>query len=134
MYKSRKKLVPTFSSFLFKLIIKHYFLYKTRRVTICIRCIILNNLQVSQLILLNEAAQRDGVPLPDLVSSAQQIREAIKSLILAAQALVSETTDDVSYILNRSSEKIHSFFFFSISAGDLVILQSSEILFINVMF
>ncbi|RMX44072.1 hypothetical protein pdam_00015030 [Pocillopora damicornis] len=50
--------------------------------------------QVSQVILLNEAAQRDGVPLPDLVSSAQQIREAIKSLILAAQALVSETTDD----------------------------------------
>ena len=100
----------------------------------CIRCIILNNLQVSQVILLNEAAQRDGVPLPDLVSSAQQIREAIKSLILAAQALVSETTDDVSCILNRSSEKIHSFFFFLISAGDLVILQSSEILFINVMF
>ena len=86
------------------------------------------------MILLNEAAQRDGVPLPDLVSSAQQIREAIKSLILAAQALVSETTDDVSCILNRSSEKIHSFFFFLISAGDLVILQSSEILFINVMF
>ena len=100
----------------------------------CIRCITLNNLQVSQVILLNEAAQRDSVPLPDLVSSAQQIREAIKSLILAAQALVSETTDDVSCILNRSSEKIHSFFFFSISAGDLVILQSSEILFINVMF
>ena len=100
----------------------------------CIRCIILNNLQVSQVILLNEAAQRDGVPLPDLVSSAQQIREAIKSLVLTAQALVSETTDDVSCILNRSSEKIHSFFFFLISAGDLVILQSSEILFINVMF
>lgn len=78
----------------------------------CIRCIILNNLQVSQVILLNEAAQRDGVPLPDLVSSAQQIREAIKSLILAAQALVSETTDDVSCILNRSSEKIHPFFSF----------------------
>ena len=112
MHKSRKKLVPTFSSFLCKLIIKHYFLYKTRRVTICIRCIILNNLQVSQVILLNEAAQRDGVPLPDLVSSAQQIREAIKSLILAAQALVSETTDDVSCILNRSSKKIHSFFSF----------------------
>ena len=86
------------------------------------------------MILLNEAAQRDGVPLPDLVSSAQQIREAIKSLVLTAQALVSETTDDVSCILNRSSEKIHSFFFFLISAGDLVILQSSEILFINVMF
>lgn len=112
MHKSRKKLVPTFSSFLCKLIIKHYFPYKTRRVTICIRCIILNNLQVSQVILLNEAAQRDGVPLPDLVSSAQQIREAIKSLVLTAQALVSETTDDVSCILNRSSEKIHSFFSF----------------------
>ena len=66
------------------------------------------------MILLNEAAQRDGVPLPDLVSSAQQIREAIKSLVLAAQALVSETTDDVSCILNRSSEKIHSFFLFDI--------------------
>lgn len=50
--------------------------------------------QVSQLILLNEAAQRDGVPLPDLVSSAQQIREAITSLVLAGEKLVSETPDN----------------------------------------
>ncbi|XP_022784724.1 uncharacterized protein LOC111325222 [Stylophora pistillata] len=50
--------------------------------------------QVSQVIFLNEVTQKDGVPLPDLVSSAQQIRGAIKSLVLAAQILVSETTDD----------------------------------------
>lgn len=50
--------------------------------------------QVSQLILLNEAAQREGVPLPDLVPSAQQIRQAIESLVLAGQKLVTETPDD----------------------------------------
>ena len=76
------------------------------------RCTALKNLQVSQVILLNEAAQRDGVPLPDLVSSAQQIREAIKSLVLAAQALVSETTDDVSTVLIKPSEKLAIMFFF----------------------
>lgn len=50
--------------------------------------------QVSQLILLNEAAQRDGIPLPDLVPSAQQIRQAVESLVLAGQKLVSETQDN----------------------------------------
>ncbi|PFX29226.1 Vinculin [Stylophora pistillata] len=64
------------------------------RVTVFMRCIVLKNLQVSQVIFLNEVTQKDGVPLPDLVSSAQQIRGAIKSLVLAAQILVSETTDD----------------------------------------
>ena len=54
-------------------------------------------LKVSQLILLNEAAHRDGVPLPDLVPSAQQIREAITSLVLAGEKLVSETPDNVSF-------------------------------------
>ena len=52
---------------------------------------------MSQLILLNEAAQRDGVPLPDLVPSAQQIREAIASLVMAGEKLVSETPDNVSF-------------------------------------
>lgn len=56
-------------------------------------------LQVSQLILLNEAAQREGVPLPDLVPSAQQIRQAIESLVLAGQKLVTETPDDVCIIM-----------------------------------
>ena len=56
-------------------------------------------LQVSQLILLNEAAQREGVPLPDLVPSAQQIRQAIESLVLAGQKLVTETPDDVCIII-----------------------------------
>ena len=50
---------------------------------------------MSQLILLNEAAQREGVPLPDLVPSAQQIRQAIESLVLAGQKLVTETPDNV---------------------------------------
>lgn len=50
--------------------------------------------QVSQLILLNEAAQKEGVPLPDLVPSAQQIRQAVESLVLAGQKLVSETPDN----------------------------------------
>jgi len=59
--------------------------------------LLFNFLKVSQLILLNEAAQRDGIPLPDLVPSAQQIREAIKSLVLAGQKLVSETPDNVSF-------------------------------------
>ena len=59
--------------------------------------IIFNFLKVSQLILLNEAAQRDGIPLPDLVPSAQQIREAIASLVLAGEKLVSETPDNVSF-------------------------------------
>ena len=62
-----------------------------------------NNLQVSQLILLNEAAQKDGIPLPDLVFSAQQIREAIRSLVLAGQELVSETPDNVSFVLIGAS-------------------------------
>ena len=56
-------------------------------------------LKVSQLILLNEAAQREGVPLPDLVPSAQQIRQAIESLELAGQKLVTETPDDVCTIM-----------------------------------
>lgn len=56
-------------------------------------------LKVSQLILLNEAAQREGVPLPDLVPSAQQIRQAIESLVLAGQKLVTETPDDVCIIM-----------------------------------
>ena len=56
-------------------------------------------LKVSQLILLNEAAQREGVPLPDLVPSAQQIRQAIESLVLAGQKLVTETPDDVCIII-----------------------------------
>ena len=50
---------------------------------------------MSQLILLNEAAQKDGVPLPDLVPSAQQIRQAVESLVLAGKKLVSETSDSV---------------------------------------
>jgi len=50
--------------------------------------------QVSQLILLNEASQRNGIPLPDMVPSAQQIRQAIDRLVLAAQKLVIETSDD----------------------------------------
>ena len=62
-----------------------------------INLLLFNYLKVSQLILLNEAAQRDGIPLPDLVPSAQQIREAIKSLVLAGQKLVSETPDNVSF-------------------------------------
>ena len=56
-------------------------------------------LKVSQLILLNEAAQREGVPLPDLVPSAQQIRQAIESLVLTGQKLVTETPDDVCIIM-----------------------------------
>lgn len=56
-------------------------------------------LKVSQLILLNEAAQREGVPLPDLVPSAQQIRQAIESLVLAGRKLVTETPDDVCIIM-----------------------------------
>lgn len=56
-------------------------------------------LKVSQLILLNEATQREGVPLPDLVPSAQQIRQAIESLVLAGQKLVTETPDDVCIIM-----------------------------------
>ena len=56
-------------------------------------------LKVSQLILLNEAAQREGVLLPDLVPSAQQIRQAIESLVLAGQKLVTETPDDVCIIM-----------------------------------
>ena len=56
-------------------------------------------LKVSQLILLSEAAQREGVPLPDLVPSAQQIRQAIESLVLAGQKLVTETPDDVCTIM-----------------------------------
>ena len=56
-------------------------------------------LKVSQLILLNEAAQREGVPLPDLVPSAQQIRQAIESLVLVGQKLVTETPDDVCIIM-----------------------------------
>ena len=56
-------------------------------------------LKVSQLILLNEAAQREGVLLPDLVPSAQQIRQAIESLVLAGQKLVTETPDDVCMIM-----------------------------------
>ena len=56
-------------------------------------------LKVSQLILLNEAAQRGGVPLPDLVPSAQQIRQAIEGLVLAGQKLVTETPDDVCIII-----------------------------------
>ena len=56
-------------------------------------------LKVSQLILLNEAAQREGVPLPDLVPNAQQIRQAIGSLVLAGQKLVTETPDDVCIIM-----------------------------------
>ena len=56
-------------------------------------------LKVSQLILLNEAAQRERVPLPDLVPSAQQIRQAIESLVLAGQKLVTETPDDVCIIM-----------------------------------
>ena len=51
---------------------------------------------MSQLILLNEASQRNGIPLPDMVPSAQQIRQAIDRLVLAAQKLVIETSDDVS--------------------------------------
>ena len=47
------------------------------------------------MILLNEAAQREGIPLPDLVPSAQQIRQAVESLVLAGQKLVSETQDNV---------------------------------------
>ena len=62
-----------------------------------INLLLFNYLKVSQLILLNEAAQRDGIPLPDLVPSAQQIREAIKSLVLAGQKLVSETPDNVRF-------------------------------------
>ena len=56
-------------------------------------------LKVSQLILLNEAAQREGVSLPDLLPSAQQIRQAIESLVLAGQKLVTETPDDVCIIM-----------------------------------
>ena len=56
-------------------------------------------LKVSQLILLNEAAQREGVPLPDLLPSAQQIRQAIENLVLAGQKLVTETPDDVCIIM-----------------------------------
>lgn len=57
--------------------------------------------EVSQLILLNEAAQRDGVPLPDLVPSAQQIRQAVESLVLAGQKLVAETPDKVTIFFNN---------------------------------
>lgn len=56
-------------------------------------------LKVSQLILLNETAQREGVPLPDLLPSAQQIRQAIESLVVAGQKLVTETPDDVCIIM-----------------------------------
>lgn len=52
---------------------------------------------MSQLILLSEASQRNGIPLPDVVPSAQQIRQAIDRLVLAAQKLVLETSDDVSF-------------------------------------
>ena len=58
---------------------------------------------MSQLILLNEASQRNGIPLPDMVPSAQQIRQAIDRLVLAAQKLVIETSDDVSF---RTKSKI----------------------------
>lgn len=50
--------------------------------------------QVSQLILLNEVSQRDGIPLPDMVPDAQQIRQAVNGLVLAAQRLVVEVPDD----------------------------------------
>ena len=63
-------------------------------------------LKVSQLILLNEAAQREGVPLPDLVPSAQQIRQAIESLVLAGQKLVTETPDDVCILIIYKITKI----------------------------
>ena len=69
------------------------FLYKLPN-----KCFCSNPLKVSQLILLNEAAQKDGVPLPDLVPSAQQIRQAVESLVLAGKKLVSETSDSVCYV------------------------------------
>ena len=59
-------------------------------------------LKVSQLILLNEAAQKEGVPLPDLVPSAQQIRQAVESLVLAGQKLVSETPDNVTMFYSNN--------------------------------
>ncbi|XP_048584760.1 uncharacterized protein LOC116618752 isoform X2 [Nematostella vectensis] len=50
--------------------------------------------QVSQLIILNEVGERDGIPVPNLVSHANEICESIRSLVLAAENLVSESTDD----------------------------------------
>ncbi|XP_031549305.1 catenin alpha-1-like [Actinia tenebrosa] len=50
--------------------------------------------QVSQLIILNEAGERDGIPMPNLVSFARQINVSIESLVLAAQSLVSDSNDE----------------------------------------
>ena len=51
--------------------------------------------QVSELIILNEASERDGVALPDLVPSAQYISEAIENLVASAHKLLIETADEV---------------------------------------
>ena len=52
--------------------------------------------QVSQLIILNEAGERDGIPMPDMTSHAKQITDAIQVLAHAAQQLLLESTDEVS--------------------------------------
>lgn len=64
---------------------------------IIIKCCVL---QVSELIILNEASERDGISMPDLVPNAQQISEAIDNLVVTGHKLVSETTDEVGTQLN----------------------------------
>ena len=65
--------------------------------TIIIKCCVF---QVSELIILNEASERDGISMPDLVPNAQQISEAIDNLVVTGHKLVSETTDEVGTQLN----------------------------------
>ena len=84
---------------------------------------------MSQLILLNEVSQRDGIPLPDMVPDAQQIRQAVNGLVLAAQRLVVEVPDDVcmfymSTISESPSKSLHAcLIFFKISSGKTIIIM-----------
>ncbi|XP_020892235.1 uncharacterized protein LOC110231554, partial [Exaiptasia diaphana] len=51
--------------------------------------------QVSQLIILNEAGEKEGIPMPMLVSHAEKITSAIHDLVIAAQTLVNESNNEV---------------------------------------
>ncbi|XP_006816421.1 uncharacterized protein LOC100368833 [Saccoglossus kowalevskii] len=50
--------------------------------------------QVSQLIILNETSEREGEPLPHLVSNAESVMRATDDLVQVSQRLVRETIDE----------------------------------------
>ena len=54
-------------------------------------------LQVSQLIILNDSAEREGGKLPNLVPFAQQVLRATEDLGQVGQTLVQQSRDEVQY-------------------------------------